>query len=214
MERLYHATEIHHYLSELNIKFKIALRWGKIGNLKKIYIDELEAENYPKNKQPILRQPNFTPSSCPSCKRNIYSEFDKGYFCQNCVYIVNIQKHQVDKKVRRQDNYFSTRMPYAKEKTRETYYSMVITTNNSTPEKIEKLQSLKGKTKLEFYKKTIIYYDELNIRRQSGNFQFQKNSFSKNVQGIGKTYHEVLLLMKFLQTKPQIKNMKINSFDL
>ena len=47
------------------------------------------------------------------------------------------------------------------------------------------------------------------------NFQTQdQDPFSKNAQGISKIYHEVLLLMKLLQTKPQVKNMNINYFDL
>ena len=46
------------------------------------------------------------------------------------------------------------------------------------------------------------------------NFQTQEDPFSRNAQGISKIYHEVFLLMKFLQTKPQIKNMNINYFDL
>ena len=46
---------------------------------------------------------------------------------------------------------------------------------------------------------------------------FQSNNidpFSKNSQGVGKYYHELLLLMEFLQTKPDIKNMNINYYDL
>ena len=46
------------------------------------------------------------------------------------------------------------------------------------------------------------------------NFQTQQDPFAKNALGISKIYHEVLLLMKFLQTKPQIKNMKINFYHL
>ena len=46
------------------------------------------------------------------------------------------------------------------------------------------------------------------------NFQTQEDPFAKNAQGISKIYHEVLLLMKFLQTKPQVKNMNINYYDL
>ena len=53
----------------------------------------------------------------------------------------------------------------------------------------------------------------MNIRRQSGNFQFREDTFSKNVQGIIKIYHEVSLLMKFLQSKPSVKNMNINYYD-
>ena len=45
------------------------------------------------------------------------------------------------------------------------------------------------------------------------NFQTQ-DFFAKNPQGINRIYHELLLLMKFLQTKPQVKNTNINYYDL
>ena len=56
----------------------------------------------------ILKRNNqkFEPPNCPSCKQNILLEFDRGYYCQNCEYIINKQKHQIDKKVSRQDNFF------------------------------------------------------------------------------------------------------------
>ena len=68
--------------------------------------DELVVKNYPKKKQPIIHQPKFKPPNCPSSKRKNWLEFDKGYYCQNCEYIINKQKHQIDKKVRRQDHDF------------------------------------------------------------------------------------------------------------
>ena len=37
---------------------------------------------------------------------------------------------------------------------------------------------------------------------------------AKNAQGISKIYDEVLVLMKFPQNKPQIKNMNIKYYDL
>ena len=49
------------------------------------------------------------------------------------------------------------------------------------------------------------------------NKNFQSNNtdpFSKNSQGIAKIYHEELLIMKFLQTKPQVKKMDIIYYDL
>ena len=54
----------------------------------------------------------------------------------------------------------------------------------------------------------------MNIGRQIGNFQFEEDSSSKGVQGVGKIHLEVLLLMKFLQTKPQGNSMNINYYDL
>ena len=171
--------------------------------------DQLVVKNYPKNinKQSIIQKqlPN-----CPSCKQNTWLEFDKGWYCRNCEYIINKQKHQIDKNVRRQDRDFSTRINYANKKIREIYINMVNNTYNSTEDMINKLQSLKGKTKLKFYKNISNYYIEMKNK----NFQSQQNPFSKNAQGISKIYHEVLLLMKFLMTKPQVKNMNINYFDL
>ena len=113
--------------------------------------DEIIVKNYPRNKkQPIIQQqlPN-----CPSCKRNNWLEFDKGYYCRNCEYIINKQKHQINKNVLRQERDFSTRLNYANTKIREIYINKVNTTYNKTEDMIDKLQSLKDKTKLKFYKK-------------------------------------------------------------
>ena len=47
------------------------------------------------------------------------------------------------------------------------------------------------------------------------NFQTHHGDpINKNAQGISEIYQEVLFLMKFLQTKPKVKNMNINYFDL
>ena len=75
---------------------------------------------------------------------------------------------------------------------------------------IKNLQELKGKTKLNIYKNISNYYSE----KKNKKFQTQQDLFSRNAQSISKIYQEVLLLLKFLQTKPQIKNMNINYFDL
>ena len=173
--------------------------------------NQLIVKNYPKNKQPIIQEQKFKPPNCPQCKNNLWLEFDKGYYCQNCEYIINKQKHQINKQVHRQDHDFSTRLNYANTKIREIYINMVNTTYNSSEDMINKLQSLKGKTKLKFYKNISDYYKEMKNK----NFQTNdEDPFSKNAQGIHKIYHELLLLMKFLQTKPQIKNMNINYYDL
>ena len=116
----------------------------------------------------------------------------------------------MDKKVLRQDRDFSARLNYANKKIREIYIDMVNTTYNSTEDMINKLHELKGKTKLKFYKNISKYYHEMKNK----NFQTQQDPFAKNAQGTSKIYHEVLLLMTFLQTKPQIKNMNIKYYDL
>ena len=74
---------------------------------------------------------------------------------------------------------------------------------------INKLQSLKGKTKLKNYENISNHYHEMNNR----NFIYEEDPFAKNAQGLIKKYHEVLLLNKLLQTKPQVKNMIINYYD-
>ena len=148
--------------------------------------------------------------SCPSCKQNIWLEFDEGYYCKNCDYIINKQKHQIDKNVFRQDRDFSTRLNYANKKIKEIWMNIVNTIYNTTEDMIDKLQQLKGKTKSKFYKTISDYYEEMKQK----NYQSQQYTFAKNAQGISKIYQEVLLLMNFLQTKPQVKNMNINYYDL
>ena len=114
------------------------------------------------------------------------------------------------KKILRQDRDFSTRLNYANKKIREIWMNMINTTYSTTEDMINKLQQLKGKTKFKFYKNVNNYYTEMKNK----NFQTQQGPFAKNAQGISKSYHEVLLLMKFLQTKPQVKNMNFNYYDL
>ena len=93
---------------------------------------------------------------------------------------------------------------------REIWNNMVNTEYNSTEDMVNKLQGLKGKIKLKFHKNKSNYYDEMKLK----NFQTQEDPFSKNAQGFSKIYHDVLLLMKYLQTKPQVKNMNINYYEL
>ena len=167
--------------------------------------EELVVKNYSKIKQPIIQQQKCKPPNCPFCKRNNWLEFDKGY-CKNCEYIINKQKHQIDNKVLRQERDFSTRLPHAIKKIREIFINMVNTKYSTTEDMIDKLQELKGKTKLKFYKSKSNYYTEMKHKK----FKTQEDPFDKNAQGISKVYHEVLLLMKFLHTQPQVKNMNIN----
>ena len=42
----------------------------------------------------------------------------------------------------------------------------------------------------------------MNYHTQNGTAQLTEDLFNWNVQGLGKIYHEVLLTMKILQTKP------------
>ena len=49
--------------------------------------NQLVVKNYPKIKQPMQQKPKLP--NCPSCKQNNWLEFDKGYYCQNCEYIIN-----------------------------------------------------------------------------------------------------------------------------
>ena len=107
---------------------------------------KLVVKNYLKNKQPIIQQQKFKPRNCPTCKQNNWLEFVKGYYCRNCEYIINKQKHQIDKKVLRQDHDFSTRLIYANKKIRDIWMNMVYTDYNSTEDMINKLQQSKGKT--------------------------------------------------------------------
>ena len=55
--------------------------------------NQIIVKNYPKIKQPNIQKqlPN-----CPICKQNKRLEFDKSYYCKNCEYKINKQKHQID----------------------------------------------------------------------------------------------------------------------
>ena len=85
--------------------------------MKKDY-DDLVVKNYPenKNKQPIQQQHEIKLPNCPSCKQNIWLEFNKGYYCKNCENTIDKQKHQIDKKILRQERDISTRLNYANKK--------------------------------------------------------------------------------------------------
>ena len=63
----------------------------------KINNEKLVVRNYPKNRQPIY-QPEFELANCPSCRMKNWFEFDKGYYCQICEFIINKQKLRIDKK--------------------------------------------------------------------------------------------------------------------
>ena len=65
------------------------------------------------------------------------------------------------KKVLRRDQYFSTRLTYAGKKIRGIYYPMANKTYNSTEDMNDKLQMLKGKTKIKLYKILSSYFDEM-----------------------------------------------------
>ena len=56
-------------------------------------------KNYPKNRRTVILKQKFKLPSCPTCnQKNNWLEFDEGYYCRNCEYIINKQKHQNDKK--------------------------------------------------------------------------------------------------------------------
>ena len=87
---------------------------------------------------------------------------------------------------------------------------MANATYSTTQDVIVKLQQLKSKTKLNFFKNISSYYDEMNIRTRNGDFQLEEDLFTKNGPSVVKIFVEVLLLMKFLRTKPQVRNMNCN----
>ena len=79
---------------------------------------------------------------------------------------------------------------------------MVSTKFKSTEDMINKLQQVKGKTKLNFYQNN--NYDQMHYMRQCNTFLFEEHPSAVNVQGIGNIFHEEPFLVKFLQTRLQI----------
>ena len=75
---------------------------------------------------------------------------------------------------------------------------------------INKSQSFKGKTKLKFYKNLSSYSDGMKFQK----IQSEEYLFVQKARSISKIHHEEFLIKKFLQTKPQVKKMHINCYDL
>ena len=88
--------------------------------------NQLIVKNYPRNKQPIQQQQNFKPPDCPSCERKTWLEFNGGYFCQICDYIINKQKLQINENVLRQSRDLSNRLNYVNTKIRQIYIYIYI----------------------------------------------------------------------------------------
>ena len=86
---------------------------------------------------------------------------------------------------------------------------MVITQYKPEEDMIDKLQQLKGKVKLKFDGNLSNHYDQMSYMRRSITFEFEEDPFSRNAEGVTEIFHEVLFLMKILQTKPQCKSMKL-----
>ena len=54
----------------------------------------------------------------------------------------------------------------------------------------------------------------MKFEKQLGYFHFEKDRFAKNAQNISKFFHEVLIVMKLSQKKPQVKGLNKNYHDL
>ena len=54
----------------------------------------------------------------------------------------------------------------------------------------------------------------MNFSRQIGTFQIEEDPFSKGAGSIRKIYNEIILLMKFLRTKSQVRSMNISYYDM
>ena len=53
----------------------------------------------------------------------------------------------------------------------------------------------------------------MHYRKQSGYFQFDEDPLAKISQGIVNFFHEVIIILKFLQTKRQVKSMNKKYYD-
>ena len=47
-----------------------------------------------------------------------------------------------------------------------------------------------------FIEKSVIFQNEMNIRRQSGNFEFEEDYFTESAESFSTICHKVLLLIK------------------
>ena len=121
---------------------------------------QLQIKCYRKRKstKKVVEKPKID-VDCPSCKQCDWIEIDKGYFCPNCENVSN-------------------------RKMEDRYFSMMNIKYESTEDMTDKLRSLKGKTKLKFYKSSTDYYDQMNYIRRSGKFESEEDAFGKSAQGV------------------------------
>ena len=92
---------------------------------------------------------------------------------------------------------------------------MSQTKYKSYQEMIDKLQLLKGKTKLKFRQNYSNIYSEMQWKRSNNNFQFE-DRFARNRKKkvLMLIMLEAIMLLKFFQTKPYLKNENIDYFDM
>ena len=67
---------------------------------------------------------------------------------------------------------------------------------------------------MKIYQNNSDFYDEMGYRINSNTFKSADDPYRRNAQGISKIYHEVLLILSSLQTKPQVRSMSISCYDL
>ena len=188
----------------------------KIRRNQKVIKDDkgkLTVKPYPKKEKPQHSENTQKIIQCPSCYRNAMVEYDEYYQCEVCDVIMNKTKKEMGKKVFRQSKNFSTRLPYGEKKLKEIYDNMSQTKYKSYQEMIDKLQLLKGKTKLKYRQNYSNVYSEMQWKRSNNNFQFE-DRFARNKKGIMLIMLEALMLIKFFQTKPYLKNENIDYFDI
>ena len=94
------------------------------------------------------------------------------------------------------------------------YYSIVDINQKTKEDKIDSMQKIEGKTKLNFYQNIKNQYVEKIQRRQKGFYQFEEDPFSRNGQTIGKTFQVISIFMKILQIRPRDLSMNLNFYDL
>ena len=72
------------------------------------------------------------------------------------------------------------------------------------------MQILEGKTNLRCHHNISDQNGEMKYRGQNGNFQPEEDISAKIAQCLGRIFDKVILLMKFLQTNPQVKSLNAN----
>ena len=107
------------------------------------------------------------------------------------------------KKILEQGRNLSTRLIYANGKIKEIWMSMVNNKYTWTEDMINKLQSLKGKTKLQFHKNIGIYHDNMDIR-------IDEDPEAKKAQGISNFYHEVFFQRNFYRLSLRLRIWILN----
>ena len=185
----------------------------KIRRNQRVIKDEdgnLIVKSYPKKNK--IPKENNNISICPSCQRNALIEYPSHYQCEACDVFIQKSKPEINKKDLRKESFFGIRLPYADKKLKEIYYKLFQKNYTSYKDILIDFKNL-GK-KLTLRKNYNEYYKEMQLLRSKNIFPFEDRFAKTEKRKLMIVLLEALMLIRYFQTKPELKTENINYYDM